>query len=321
MGVGLPHPPGPAVESAAWLSGPNPVSCSGAPSPSGCRGAAAPPSSLGRVAFFPGCQLAGVGRPLRCPPGGGSSRAPTRAGPAPAPRFGPPSPFSAGSLAGDRSPLFPPPPSSSRPACGGPCAPLLGLATLGLPRARLGCRGFSLLRQSRVSVPFFPPWRAAAAGGPRRREGPLPLPAFFRGRAPLRFFEGLRRCGGAGSAPGSVLLSACVKPVGFSPAPPRPAAPAGGSGERKAVRGSGASDLGLDKVGSLWYSFCARLVSPLRGPAFAVRDIGGRKSFILNGFLFLSPGCTTRTARSSDPRRSRCTLGVHLWRGFRCTPS
>lgn len=108
----------------------------------------------------------------------------------------------------------------------------------------------------------FPAWSRCLRPGLRPAPSPPALPGSAGWLIPGGALGAGRRCGGPpapawsvvlpGSPPvvprrpapfGLVPLFPPLSPVGFSPAPPRPAAPAGGSGVRKAGRGVGAFSL------------------------------------------------------------------------------
>lgn len=153
---------------------------------------------------------------------------------------------------------FPPAPplGAGRPrSCGLP-VPLAGPVCL---RPRLRCAAGSLFGRPCCAWPWAlcsawprraPPSRALRASGPGcSRPGAVPgcRPA-FSAPAPGRV--------GCAAAPAALLRFCAAFPggVGFSPAPPRPAAPAGGSGGHEARLG------GLDP--------------PLRGPRFSRTSCG-----------------------------------------------
>ena len=132
-----------------------------------------------------------------------------------------------------REPVSRPP----QPSCYHPASRLKPGAARAAPECRPGCGldpGWWFVAcgtSGSLAAPgLVPPSRPRALlhlkGG---REGP-PVCALAgllgACRPPLRYYAGARQ-----------LRSGSLPPVGFSPAPPRPAAPAGGSGEREAQRG------------------------------------------------------------------------------------
>ena len=112
------------------------------------------------------------------------------------------------------------------------------------------------------------------------------------------------RGGWQGLAPGSCcadgelsVLSDRFNRGALSPAPPRPAAPAGGSGVAEGRMGFSPlkrteSFLGIDKLSVLWYIFCRKAATaPARGPPnhLGVRGSGGKPLDRRSGGFFAPP--------------------------------
>ena len=123
------------------------------------------------------------------------------------------------------------------------------------------------------------------------------------------------RGGWQGLAPGSCCADGKLSVLSdrfihgaFSPAPPRPAAPAGGSGVAEGRMGFSPfqrteSFLGIDKLSILWYIFCRKAAAaPARGPPnhLGVRGSGGKPLDRRSGGFFCAPCKILHGAKSQD---------------------
>ena len=265
-----------------------------APSPGGLR-----PGSRGRKGPTRAACSRGL-RPLRtavvrgCGPGLRPSAfparflrhsAPCRAG-APAPALG-----RSGRAAPARAPrcAFPPLPRSAA------CAPLRGSAGARWPRA--ACRpirsaaGFLraplLLSGPSVRLPWPRGGSLAPPPGQGSRFAPPRPPCGPAGRFPPSGGPGLGLLRAAACGRLLRLAGGAAVVGGFSPAPPRPAAPAGGSGEREAHSG--------------W------LRPPLRGSRFSRPSCG-------------PPSRCARAPRGVSPRLTVRKLSTQVFRPPPCLP-